>query len=102
MGTKRKKVPAFRHEAEERAFWESVDSAAYVDWSKAERVRFPNLKPSTRAISLRLPADLLDRIKVEANRRDVHYQSLIRIWLAEKVARGEVFGSRILSPEFTC
>jgi predicted DNA binding CopG/RHH family protein len=55
-----------------------------VDWSQAQRVRFPNLKPSTQAISLRLPVSLLEQIKVEANRRDVPYQSLIKVWLAEK------------------
>jgi predicted DNA binding CopG/RHH family protein len=81
---KLKPIPKFRTEAEERRFWETRDSAEYVDWAKAERVRFPNLKPSTKAISLRLPAALLERIKVEANRRDVPYQSLIKIWLKEK------------------
>lgn len=81
---KPKPIPAFRTEAEERRFWETHDSADYLDWAKAERARFPNLKPSTKAISLRLPAALLERIKVEANRRDVPYQSLIKIWLKEK------------------
>ncbi|MCU0247225.1 MAG: BrnA antitoxin family protein, partial [Bryobacter sp.] len=77
--------PRFRSEAEERAFWERTDSSASIDWSKATRARFPNLKPSTKSISLRLPVDLLDRIKVAANRRDVPYQSLIKVWLREKV-----------------
>ena len=85
MSRKRKPTPTFKNEAEERAFWESHDSTDYVDWSGAERVRFPNLKPSTKAISLRLPVDLLERIKVAANKRDVPYQSLIKVWLAEKV-----------------
>ena len=85
MSRKRKPIPPFKNEAEERAFWESHDSTDYVDWSQAERVRFPNLKPSTKAISLRLPVDLLERIKVAANKRDVPYQSLIKVWLAEKV-----------------
>jgi predicted DNA binding CopG/RHH family protein len=76
---------AFASEAEERAFWETNDSTKYVDWSKAELVRLPNLKPSSTAISLRLPDGLLERIKVAANKRDVPYQSLIKIWLAEKV-----------------
>lgn len=84
MPRKTDPVPAFASEAEERAWWESHDSAPHVDWSKAERATFPNLKPSTTSISLRLPLDLLERIKVEANRRDVPYQSLIKIWLAEK------------------
>ncbi|MBI4968394.1 MAG: BrnA antitoxin family protein [Rhodospirillales bacterium] len=83
--TRKAKVPRFTSEAQERAFWESRDSSAYVDWQKAERVRFPNLKPSTTAISLRLPVGLLDRIKMAANKRDVPYQSLIKMWLAEKV-----------------
>jgi predicted DNA binding CopG/RHH family protein len=79
------KAPAaFRDEAEERRFWEGHDSSGYVDWTKAERVRLPNLKPSTRSISLRLPVALLERLKIEANKRDVPYQSLIKTWLAEK------------------
>ena len=82
---KLKPIPRFRSEAEERAFWESHDTTDYVDWSKARRVRFPDLKPSTTSISLRLPVDLLEQIKVAANRRDVPYQSLIKIWLSEKV-----------------
>jgi len=85
MAEKLKTIPKFRDEREERAFWESHDSADYVDWSKAQRVRFPKLKPTTTSISLRLPISLLDRIKIEANKRDVPYQSLIKTWLAEKV-----------------
>jgi len=84
MSKSPKSVPKFRSEAEERRFWESHDSSDYVDWSKAKRVRLPNLKPSTTTISLRLPVTLLDRIKVAANKRDVPYQSLIKTWLAEK------------------
>lgn len=79
-------MPAFDSESKERAFWESHDSVDHVDWSKAQRVRFPNLKPSTKPISLRLPVALLERIKTEANKRDVPYQSLIKVWLSEKVA----------------
>jgi predicted DNA binding CopG/RHH family protein len=85
MSKKLKPIPCFRNEAEERKFWETHDSTDYVDWSKAQRVRLPNLKLSTTAISLRLPQGLLDRIKIAANRRDVPYQSLIKVWLAEKV-----------------
>ena len=85
MAEKRRPIPIFKTEAEERAFWESHDSSDHVDWSKAKRVRFPNLKPSTKAISLRLPVDLLERIKMAANKRDVPYQSLIKVWLSEKV-----------------
>ena len=85
MSRKLKPIPRFRSEAEERRFWESRDSTDYVDWRTAERARFPNLKPSTASISLRLPIGLLDRIKIAANRRDMPYQSLIKAWLAEKV-----------------
>jgi len=80
-----KKIPEFNSEAEERAFWESHDSTEYLDWRRAESVEFPNLKPSTKTISLRLPESLLDRIKVEANKRDMPYQSLIKVWLSEDV-----------------
>src|SRR5262249_39435333 len=84
MNKKFKSIPKFRSEAEERRFWQTHDSSDYIDWAKAERVRFPNLRPSTTAISLRLPVTLLERIKVAANKRDVPYQSLIKTWLAEK------------------
>ena len=84
--SKRKPIPAFKSEAEERKFWETHDSTDYVDWSTAQRVRFPYLKPSTTAISLRLPVSLLEQIKIAANKRDVPYQSLIKMWLAEKVS----------------
>lgn len=85
MKRRAKIIPSFTSEAAERAFWESHDSTDYVAWSKAKRARFPNLKPSTTAISLRLPVGLLEQIKVAANKRDVPYQSLIKMWLAEKV-----------------
>ncbi len=85
MSAKHKIVPAFADEAEERAYWESHDSSDHLDWSKADRVRLPNLKPSTTAISLRLPVGLLEQIKIAANKRDVPYQSLIKMWLSEKV-----------------
>ena len=83
-----KPIPTFANEAEERQFWETHDSTPYLDWSKAQRVRFPNLKPTQTAISLRLPMPLLERIKVAANKRDVPYQSLIKMWLAEKAGDG--------------
>lgn len=85
MTQKLKAPPKFKNEAQERAYWETHDSSDAIDWSKAQRVRLPNLKPSTKAISLRLPADLLEQIKIAANKRDVPYQSLIKVWLAEKV-----------------
>jgi predicted DNA binding CopG/RHH family protein len=83
--SKLKAIPSFANEAEEREFWATHDSTEYVDWSKAERVRLPNLKPSTTVISLRVPSSVLERIKVAANKRDMPYQSLIKAWLAEKV-----------------
>ena len=84
MNKKLKSVPKFRSEAKERHFWQTRDSSDYIDWTKAARVRFPTHKPTTTAISLRLPVTLLERIKVAANKRDVPYQSLIKTWLAEK------------------
>jgi predicted DNA binding CopG/RHH family protein len=83
--SKLKPIPSFKNEAQERKFWETHDSTNYVDWNKAQRARFPNLKPSTTAISIRLPQGLLEQIKIAANKRDVPYQSLIKMWLAEKV-----------------
>ena len=81
-----KPIPEFRSEAEEREFWETHDSTEYVDWSRAQFVTFPNLKPSTETISLRLPAPLLADLKTLANKRDVPYQSLLKVFLAERVA----------------
>jgi predicted DNA binding CopG/RHH family protein len=78
-------IPKFATEAEERAYWEREDSTADLDWGRAQRVRLPNLQPSTTAISLRLPVGLLEQIKIAAHKRDVPYQSLIKMWLAEKV-----------------
>jgi len=78
-------IPKFSSEAQERRFWEKTDSTKYVDWTKAQRVYLPKLKPTSRAISLRLPISLLDALRVEANKRDVPYQSLIKVWLAERI-----------------
>jgi predicted DNA binding CopG/RHH family protein len=86
----KKMAPTFKSEAEERAFWEAHDSTDYIDWTQATSVRLANLKPSTQTISLRLPVGLLERIKVEANRRDMPYQSLIKAWLADQVNRPRV------------
>ena len=83
--SKLKSPPKFKTIAEERRFWEKNDSSDFIDWSKAVRVAMPNLKPSTRTISIRLPEMLLDNIKMEANKRDIPYQSLIKAWLAEDV-----------------
>jgi predicted DNA binding CopG/RHH family protein len=87
MNKKPKVVPQFKSKAAERAFWETHDSAELVDWSKAERVILPKLKPTTQSISLRLPLHLLERIKSAANVRDVPYQSLIKVWLEEKAKK---------------
>ena len=80
-----KTIPEFASEQEERLFWEQNDSSDYVDWSKASPVVLPNLKPTTKTISLRLPQHLLDSIKAAAHSRDVPYQSLIKVWLQEKL-----------------
>ena len=82
-----KKIPHFDTEEEERAFWETHDTADYVDWSRARVGVFPNLKPSTETISLRLPLGLLAELKMLANKRDVPYQSLLKVFLAERIAR---------------
>ena len=82
----RNRVPTFNSEAEERRFWETHDASAFVDWTKARVAVFPNLKPSTETISLRLPAALLAELKALANKRDVPYQSLLKVYLAERVA----------------
>ena len=81
----KKQSPTFKSEDEERAFWATHDSTEFVDWSKAKRAVFPNLKPSTKSISLRLPESILVGLKMLANKRDVPYQSLLKVFLAEKV-----------------
>ena len=82
---KRKPIPVFKSEEDERKFWETQDSTDYLDWSQAKKAYFPKLKPSTKTISLRLPESLLNEIKILANKRDVPYQSLMKIFLSEKV-----------------
>jgi hypothetical protein len=82
-----KPIPKFVSEIEERQFWETHDSANYVDWSKATIASLPNLKPSTETISLRLPAPLLSDLKALANKRDVPYQSLLKVFVAGRVAQ---------------
>lgn len=85
MSKKSKAKPALQTEEEVREYWTDHDSADYLDWSKAESVTFPNLRPSTQTISIRLSKSLLESIRLEANKRDVPYQSLIKIWLQEKL-----------------
>jgi predicted DNA binding CopG/RHH family protein len=82
----RKPIPSFRDEQEEREFWETHDTTDYVDWSGGRIARFPNLKPTTTTISLRLPTPLLADLKALANKRDVPYQSLLKVFVAERVA----------------
>ena len=79
-------IPGFASEEAERAFWATHDSTEYLDWRQARPMRLSALKPSTETISLRLPADLLQELKVQANQRDVPYQSLLKVYLAERVA----------------
>ena len=85
MSKATKPIPKFSTESQERAYWESDDSSVHIDWTKAKKVSLPNLKPTTKTISLRLPQHLLDSIKTAANARDVPYQSLIKVWLQEKL-----------------
>jgi len=81
----KKKIPKFKNEAEERIFWQKHDSVDYLDWSDAEETILPKLKPSTRSISLRLPESMIEELKVLANKRDVPYQSLLKIFISEKI-----------------
>ncbi len=81
----KKGVPRFKTEDEERDYWASHDSTEHVDWSSARRVLLPNLKPSLKTISVRLPQSMIDQLKVLANRRDVPYQSLMKVFLAERI-----------------
>lgn len=81
----KKKIPKFKSEAEERLFWQQNDSSEYIDWSNAEKTVLPKLKPSTRSISIRLPESMIEELKVLANKRDVPYQSLLKIFISERI-----------------
>ena len=81
----KKKIPKFNTEDQERKFWKTHDSSDYIDWNDAEEVTLPKLKPSTKTISIRLPESLLEELKVLANKRDVPYQSLLKIFLSERI-----------------
>ncbi|MBI2600498.1 BrnA antitoxin family protein [Candidatus Daviesbacteria bacterium] len=88
MNKKLKPIPGFKSEAEEREFWQTHDSTEYIDWSKAKRgVSFPNLKLTTKPITIRLPAGLIDRVKIKAHKMDVPYQSLIKQFIFEGIAK---------------
>ena len=81
----KKRIPQFKSEDEEREFWQNHDSTEYVDWKKAERIALANLKPSVKTISLRLPESMLEELKLLANKRDVPYQSLAKVFLSDRI-----------------
>ena len=83
----KKKIPKFTSEVSERKFWAAADSTEYVDWSSARRTKLVNLKPTLKTISLRLPVSMIEDLKMLANRRDVPYQSLLKVFLAERLAQ---------------
>jgi len=80
-----RKIPKLKGEDRERNFWASHDSTDYVDWRRAERVKLPNLRPTTRTISIRLPESMIEKLKVLANKRDIPYQSLLKMFVADKI-----------------
>jgi predicted DNA binding CopG/RHH family protein len=83
----KKRIPKFKSEDEEREFWSKADSTDYIDWDEAKKTILPNLKPSTKKISLRLPELMIQELKVLANKRDIPYQSLMKMFLAERIQR---------------
>jgi predicted DNA binding CopG/RHH family protein len=89
MSAMKKEIPELKNESEEFEFWSSTgagkDSTEFIDWSKAKRVKFPNLKPTLRTISVRLPVAMIEDLKILANQRDVPYQSLLKVFLAERL-----------------
>lgn len=91
---KLKKIPEFKNEDQERDFWATADSTEYVDWTSAERTKFVRLKPSLKTISLRLPVAMIEDLKILANQRDVPYQSLLKVFVAERIARERSGGVR--------
>jgi predicted DNA binding CopG/RHH family protein len=85
--SKTKPIPEFRNEDEERTFWAGHDSTEFIDWQTGRRHKFPNLKPTLRTISLRLPVSMIEDLKILANKRDVPYQSLLKVFLAERLEK---------------
>ena len=83
----KKRIPKFSSEVEEREFWATADSTEYVDWKKGKRIMLPKLRPSLKTISLRLPELMLEELKVLANKRDVPYQSLLKVYLGERIEK---------------
>ena len=92
----KKRIPKFKNEDAEREFWATHDSTDYIDWGQGQRTILPNLKPSSQTISLRLPRPMLERLKMLANQRDVPYQSLLKMFLAERL--NEELNSAVLLP----
>ena len=90
----KKKVPEFTSEEEERRFWATADSTEFVDWASAKRRKLVRLKPSLKTISLRLPVSMIEDLKILANRRDVPYQSLLKVFLAERLSKERRTGGR--------
>lgn len=90
MAKKLKKIPRFKNEKEEAEFWNTHDSTEYIDWSKAKNVIFPNLKPTSRSISIRLPEYIIDQVKIEANKLDIPYQTLMKQYIAKGVKKEKV------------
>jgi predicted DNA binding CopG/RHH family protein len=87
MASTKKLVPKFRSEEDERKFWAKNDSTEFIDWQDGQRRKFPRLKPSSRTISLRLPVSMIEDLKILANKRDVPYQSLLKVFLAERLEK---------------
>ena len=87
MESKKKAIPEFKTEEDERAFWSTADSTKYIDWSSAKRRKLVQLRPTLRTISLRLPVAMIEDLKVLANQRDVPYQSLLKVFLAERLVQ---------------
>lgn len=90
MNKTKTQIPKFKNEDEERLFWASADSTNYVDWSMAKRIKLTNLRPTLKTISLRLPAAMIEDLKVLANQQDVPYQSLLKVYLTERIAKERV------------
>lgn len=83
----KKAIPTFANEDEERSFWAARDTSDYFDWAKASQPTLPELKPSTTSISIRLPIAMLEDLKILANKQDVPYQSLMKLYLSERIGR---------------
>ena len=92
---KKLKLPKFKNEDEEAEFWNTHDSTEYIDWSKGQKVIFPNLKPTSRSISIRLPEYIINQVKVEANKLDIPYQALMKQYIARGVIKKDYWWSRL-------